>query len=160
MLIKKLELICFFFFFINAEEKMTMPGQAAICESRSRIFTGLCVNNQNCGTICEKEGFLNGHCKLWRCICIKDCNAGGRNPGQGPPGGGEGPPEGPPESEGPPAEGPPEGEGPPAEGPPEGEGPPAEGPPEGEGPPAEGPPDGEGPPGEGPPGGEGGETLL
>lgn len=68
--------------------------QLYICETPSRCFTGLCFSRNNCGAICEKEGFSFGVCKALKCVCAKDCNAGGGgggNPGQGPPD--EGPPE-------------------------------------------------------------------
>ncbi|PIM99520.1 hypothetical protein CDL12_27987 [Handroanthus impetiginosus] len=107
-----------------------ISGEAALCETPSRLFRGACFRNRNCGVICEKEGFLNGQCKLLKCICSKDCNIGGGGAGGG--GGGD-PGEGPPDEE-PPAEGPP-GEGPPEEGSPGGEEPPVDGPPGDENPP-------------------------
>ncbi|PIM99521.1 hypothetical protein CDL12_27988 [Handroanthus impetiginosus] len=96
-----------------------MMSEATICEAPSTLFTGLCFSDRNCGTICEKEGFLNGYCKFLKCTCSKDCNVGGGggSPGQGAPR--NGPPEGgPPGGEEPPVEGPPGGKEPPAEGPP------------------------------------------
>ncbi|KAH6795944.1 hypothetical protein C2S51_036930 [Perilla frutescens var. frutescens] len=93
---------------------MAMVGEASLCESPSTLFKGACFRSSNCGTICEKEGFLNGRCKFFKCICSKDCNSGGGGgggggdggpPGEGPPDGGNGPPgddppEGPPDSGG------------------------------------------------------------
>ncbi|KAL0310837.1 UNVERIFIED_CONTAM: hypothetical protein Sangu_2378400 [Sesamum angustifolium] len=78
-------------------------AEAAVCESPSKLFTGLCFSDRNCSAICEKENFVTGHCKFWKCICSKDCGAGGggdpgggggggEDPGGG--GGGEDPPEG------------------------------------------------------------------
>ncbi|KAK4434705.1 hypothetical protein Salat_0633300 [Sesamum alatum] len=85
-----------------------MHGEAAICESLSKLFTGLCFSDKNCLAICEKEKFVNGQCKFWKCICSKDCGTGGGDGG----GGGGGDPGGPPD-EGSPGggedEGPPEG---------------------------------------------------
>ncbi|KAG8365286.1 hypothetical protein BUALT_Bualt18G0088700 [Buddleja alternifolia] len=76
-------------------------GEAAICETRSQLFRGLCFRNDNCSSVCEKEGYLTGRCKgfLLRCICAKDCGAGDPKSGGGSPpeGGGDGggsPPEG------------------------------------------------------------------
>ncbi|KAH6776008.1 low-molecular-weight cysteine-rich 72 [Perilla frutescens var. hirtella] len=91
---------------------MAMVGEASLCESPSTLFKGACFRSSNCGTICEKEGFLNGRCKFFRCICSKDCNSGGGGGGEGGGGGGDG---------GPPGDGPPNGgNGPPGEDPPEG----------------------------------------
>ncbi|KAL0310833.1 UNVERIFIED_CONTAM: hypothetical protein Sangu_2378000 [Sesamum angustifolium] len=88
-----------------------MRGEAATCESPSKLFTGLCFSDKNCSAICEKEKFISGQCKVWKCICSKDCGTGG-----GGGGGGGGDPGGPPD-EGSPGgggdEGQPEG-GPPA----------------------------------------------
>ncbi|KAL3831033.1 hypothetical protein ACJIZ3_019835 [Penstemon smallii] len=137
---------------------MIWSGEAATCEAPSRLFKGLCFSRKNCGTICEKEGFLFGHCRNFKCTCAKDCGSVGGDPGQGPPG--EGPPEQDPPSEGPPEQGPP-GEGPPdqdppSEGPPE-QDPPSEGPPE-QGPPSEDPPE-ESPPSDGD-SGKGGSPVF
>ncbi|KAL3851013.1 hypothetical protein ACJIZ3_012895 [Penstemon smallii] len=118
---------------------MIWSGEAATCEAPSSLFKGLCFSRKNCGTICEKEGFLFGQCRNLKCLCVKDCGSGGGDPGQVPPG------EGPPEQD-PPSEGPPE-QGPPGEGPPE-QDPPGEGPPE------------QGPPSDGDDGDEGGSPLL
>ncbi|KAK4434704.1 hypothetical protein Salat_0633200 [Sesamum alatum] len=91
-----------------------MRGQAAICESPSKLFTGLCFSDKNCLAICEKEKFINGQCKFWKCICSKDCGTGGGGGGGGE-GGGDpgGSPGGGDEGSGSGDEGPPEG-GPPA----------------------------------------------
>ncbi|GFQ02712.1 defensin-like protein p322 [Phtheirospermum japonicum] len=98
---------------------MIMRGEAAMCEANSKLFSGACWNSNNCGSICEKERFLGGNCKFWKCVCFKECTVGG---------GGGGTPDGPPSNDQP-AEGPPSeeqpGEGPPSEGQP-GEGPPGE----------------------------------
>lgn len=80
-----------------------MRAEAAICETRSQQFRGLCFRNDNCGSICEKEGFLTGRCKgfLLKCICAKDCGANGGGSSDGPPdsppddGGDGGPPDSP-----------------------------------------------------------------
>ncbi|KAL3820008.1 hypothetical protein ACJIZ3_005913 [Penstemon smallii] len=85
---------------------MTKPGEAAMCESPSRFFKGLCFSSKNCGTICEKEDFIFGHCKKFKCIC--DPPPGEEPPEQGPPS--EGPPEEDPPSEGPSEEDPPNGD--------------------------------------------------
>ncbi|KAL2253403.1 UNVERIFIED_CONTAM: Glyceraldehyde-3-phosphate dehydrogenase GAPCP2, chloroplastic [Sesamum indicum] len=89
------------------QEMIIMHGEAeaAVCESPSKLFTGLCFSDRNCSAICEKENFVTGRCKFWKCICSKDCGTGGGG------GGGEGDPGGPPDEGG--DEGPPEG-GPPA----------------------------------------------
>ncbi|KAL1556034.1 hypothetical protein AAHA92_11702 [Salvia divinorum] len=78
-----------------------MPSEAVLCSAPSKLFRGLCFNtsDNNCSVICKKEGFSFGNCKglRLRCICQKDCNAGGGgdggDAGQGPPqrgGGGDG----------------------------------------------------------------------
>ncbi|KAK4434707.1 hypothetical protein Salat_0633500 [Sesamum alatum] len=91
---------------------LIMHSEAVVCESPSKLFTGLCFSDKNCLVICEKEKFVNGQCKFWKCICSKDCGTGGGGGG----GEGDGDPGGPPD-EGSPGggsdEGPPEG-GPPA----------------------------------------------
>lgn len=74
-----------------------MVSEAVVCSAPSRLFSGLCFSDNNCSAICEKEGFLSGECKGFKCICQKDCNGGGSgggdggDPGQGPPeqGGGD-----------------------------------------------------------------------
>ncbi|KAK4491857.1 hypothetical protein RD792_002636 [Penstemon davidsonii] len=76
--------------------------EASVCETRSKEFRGLCIKSDNCASICEKEGYLTGTCKgfIWKCICEKDCKAGGAtSPGGGsgggpPDGSGDGPPDG------------------------------------------------------------------
>ncbi|KAK4434708.1 hypothetical protein Salat_0633600 [Sesamum alatum] len=85
---------------------LIMHSEAAVCESPSKLFTGLCFSDKNCLAICEKEKFVNGQCKFWKCICSKDCGIDGGGgegdgdpggpPDEGSPGGGgdEGPPEG------------------------------------------------------------------
>ncbi|KAI3466302.1 hypothetical protein Pfo_022965 [Paulownia fortunei] len=85
-----------------------MQAEAAICETRSQQFKGLCFRNDNCGSICEKEGYLSGRCKglLLRCFCEKDCGAGTPIGGGGGGGGPDGPPDGPPEGDGGPPDGP------------------------------------------------------
>ncbi|EYU33797.1 hypothetical protein ABFS82_08G160000 [Erythranthe guttata] len=70
------------------QEMIILQGEAALCETKSSIFTGACFSDRNCETICEKEGFLNGRCKLWKCICSKDCGIGGGGGVVVPPGGG------------------------------------------------------------------------
>lgn len=72
---------------MNIAEEM-MGSEAAMCSARSRLFTGLCFSRSNCTTICEREGFLYGACKGFKCVCTKDCNAGGGGGGGG--GGGDG----------------------------------------------------------------------
>ncbi|KAL0407141.1 UNVERIFIED_CONTAM: hypothetical protein Slati_4028000 [Sesamum latifolium] len=74
-------------------------AEAAVCQTRSQQFRGLCFRNDNCAAICEKEGYISGSCKgfLLRCICFKDC--GGSTPSGG------GPPDGPPDGDGGPPEG-------------------------------------------------------
>ncbi|KAI3466303.1 hypothetical protein Pfo_022966 [Paulownia fortunei] len=114
MAAKLQSLLLFLLLFLSFHDMMIMRGEAILCEANSKLFTGACFSDKNCGAICEKEGFLNGKCKFLKCVCSKDCNVGGGGggPGQGPP------------SEGPPDEGPPGGEGPPGEDPPGGELPP------------------------------------
>ncbi|KAL0321001.1 UNVERIFIED_CONTAM: hypothetical protein Sradi_5361600 [Sesamum radiatum] len=58
-------------------------AEAAVCQTRSQQFRGLCFRNDNCAAICEKEGYISGSCKgfLLRCICFKDCGGtGGSSP--------------------------------------------------------------------------------
>lgn len=58
---------------------MTVDGakyvEGARCSAPSSLFRGPCVIDMNCQTMCEKEGFEDGHCKglRRRCICYKDC---------------------------------------------------------------------------------------
>ncbi|GER48113.1 defensin-like protein [Striga asiatica] len=101
---------------MHADESLIMQGQAASCESNSRLFKGACFSDRNCGSICEKEGFMAGKCKFLRCVCLKNCSAGGGGSGGiggsgggggGGGSGGEDPSMGPPE-ENPGGEGPPE----------------------------------------------------
>lgn len=73
---------------MNIAEEM-MGSEAAMCSARSRLFTGLCFSRGNCTTICEREGFLYGTCKTFKCVCTKDCNGGGGG-GDTPGGGGGG----------------------------------------------------------------------
>ncbi|KAK6154549.1 hypothetical protein DH2020_008797 [Rehmannia glutinosa] len=105
----KLQSLLMFLIFLAFQEMMIMRGEAATCEANSKLFRGACFSDGNCGSICEKEGFSGGKCKFLKCVCLKDCNAGGGPPGVGPP---DGPPDGGPPGEGPPDEGQP-GEGPP-----------------------------------------------
>ncbi|KAK4380598.1 hypothetical protein RND71_002460 [Anisodus tanguticus] len=42
------------------------PAEARSCESASQRFKGLCVRNSNCASICNTEGFPDGHCKGFR----------------------------------------------------------------------------------------------
>ncbi|XP_011086331.1 putative defensin-like protein 3 [Sesamum indicum] len=71
-------------------------AEAAVCQTRSQQFRGLCFRNDNCAAICEKEGYISGSCKgfLLRCICFKDCGATGGGPPDGSPDGDGGTPEG------------------------------------------------------------------
>ncbi|GFP96228.1 defensin j1-2 [Phtheirospermum japonicum] len=65
-----------------------MQGEAAICETGSKQFKGICFNNENCATICEKEGFISGRCKGFfpTCTCAKQCPKNtAPNAGTGPP---------------------------------------------------------------------------
>lgn len=106
---------------------MAMLGEAAVCESPSRLFRGACFSNRNCASIC-------GECKFLKCKCTKDCSGGGQGPpNEGPPNNPGSPPEG--------GDGGPPSEGPPNEGTPDAptNGPPSEDPPQG--PPNEGTPD-------------------
>ncbi|XP_020552054.1 defensin-like protein [Sesamum indicum] len=99
----KLQNLLLFLLLLAFQEMIIMRGEAAICESPSKLFTGLCFSDKNCSAICEKEKFVTGQCKFWKCICSKDCGTGGGGggdpggpPDEGSPGGGgdEGPPEG------------------------------------------------------------------
>ncbi|XP_011086334.1 uncharacterized protein LOC105168097 [Sesamum indicum] len=103
----KLQNLLLFLLLLAFQEMIIMHGEAeaAVCESPSKLFTGLCFSDRNCSAICEKENFVTGRCKFWKCICSKDCGTGGGG------GGGGGDPGGPPDEGG--DEGPPEG-GPPA----------------------------------------------
>ncbi|KAL7103189.1 hypothetical protein ACP275_08G164700 [Erythranthe tilingii] len=68
-----------------------MVAEASVCETKSQLFKGACFRNDNCASICEKEGYLTGRCKgFFRCICAKDC--GGSNTSGGVTGGGGNPP--------------------------------------------------------------------
>ncbi|KAL9159821.1 hypothetical protein ABFS82_08G159900 [Erythranthe guttata] len=68
-----------------------MVAEASVCETKSQIFKGACFRNDNCASICEKEGYLTGRCKgFFKCICAKDC--GGPNNNGGVTGGGGNPP--------------------------------------------------------------------
>ncbi|KAK4371813.1 hypothetical protein RND71_007197 [Anisodus tanguticus] len=51
------------------------PAEARSCESASQTFKGLCVRNSNCASICNTEGFPDGHCKglRRRCFCTRHC---------------------------------------------------------------------------------------
>ncbi|KAL7142933.1 hypothetical protein ABFS83_08G157700 [Erythranthe nasuta] len=75
-----------------------MVAEASVCETKSQIFKGACFRNDNCASICEKEGYLTGRCKgFFKCICAKDCggpNNGGGATGGGGGGGGGGQPDG------------------------------------------------------------------
>ncbi|KAL8469376.1 hypothetical protein ACS0TY_032269 [Phlomoides rotata] len=53
-----------------------MPSETAVCKSPSRLFHGPCFISENCLTICEKEGFLTGACKRFKCVCATHCNPG------------------------------------------------------------------------------------
>ncbi|KAL0306091.1 UNVERIFIED_CONTAM: hypothetical protein Sradi_6026400 [Sesamum radiatum] len=67
--------------------QMTENGvEAAVCSAPSRLFHGVCILDNNCAKICEKEGYLSGNCKglLMKCICIRDCGGEG-DPPVGPP---------------------------------------------------------------------------
>ncbi|KAJ8574219.1 hypothetical protein K7X08_026024 [Anisodus acutangulus] len=50
-------------------------AEARSCESASQRFKGLCVRNSNCASICNTEGFPDGHCKGFRrrCFCTRHC---------------------------------------------------------------------------------------
>ncbi|KAG8498720.1 hypothetical protein CXB51_005052 [Gossypium anomalum] len=45
------------------------------CESPSHKFKGMCMNRDNCATVCQTEGYEDGKCEGFRrrCICIKPC---------------------------------------------------------------------------------------
>ncbi|KAI4313398.1 hypothetical protein L6164_026383 [Bauhinia variegata] len=46
-----------------------------ICETLSESFTGLCLSDGNCASLCQTEGFSSGHCSGFRrrCFCTKPC---------------------------------------------------------------------------------------
>ncbi|KAG0478054.1 hypothetical protein HPP92_012773 [Vanilla planifolia] len=50
-------------------------GEARLCEWQSHGFKGTCLNDNNCGLICLREGFVGGRCRgFWRkCFCTKPC---------------------------------------------------------------------------------------
>nr|ADQ43198.1 unknown [Schrenkiella parvula] len=50
-----------------------------ICETLSKVFKGMCWNQNNCAIMCrEFEHFHSGHCRgfLRRCYCTKRCDGG------------------------------------------------------------------------------------
>nr|AKE49474.1 plant defensin 1.2-like protein PDF1.2-2 [Dimocarpus longan] len=50
-----------------------MVAHARICESPSAKFKGICFSKSNCANICQTEGFVSGNCRVFKCICSKDC---------------------------------------------------------------------------------------
>ncbi|CAL5018172.1 unnamed protein product [Urochloa decumbens] len=49
--------------------------QARECEKDSEKFIGLCMNVENCASVCRHEGFTSARCSTFRrrCVCIKEC---------------------------------------------------------------------------------------
>ncbi|TYH25142.1 hypothetical protein ES288_A03G145600v1 [Gossypium darwinii] len=45
------------------------------CDSPSKKFNGMCMNHDNCATVCQTESHGDGKCEGFyrRCICIKPC---------------------------------------------------------------------------------------
>ncbi|XP_028752588.1 defensin-like protein [Neltuma alba] len=52
-----------------------MVAEARMCESASQRFRGICVRSSNCASVCQSEGFADGHCRGFRrrCLCRKQC---------------------------------------------------------------------------------------
>ncbi|KAI9091405.1 hypothetical protein K1719_028216 [Acacia pycnantha] len=52
-----------------------MAAEARTCESQSHLFRGPCVRSSNCASVCQSEGFSDGHCHGFRhrCFCSKQC---------------------------------------------------------------------------------------
>ncbi|CAN8272711.1 unnamed protein product [Cochlearia groenlandica] len=47
--------------------------EAKTCEAASSKFKGVCLNSQNCASVCPSEGFSGGRCSSLRCYCTKTC---------------------------------------------------------------------------------------
>lgn len=52
-----------------------MVAEGRTCESQSHRFKGTCVRKSNCASVCQTEGFPDGHCRglTRRCYCSKPC---------------------------------------------------------------------------------------
>ncbi|XP_054810808.1 defensin J1-2-like [Prosopis cineraria] len=52
-----------------------MVSEASTCESQSHRFKGTCVSKSNCASVCQTEGFPDGHCRGFRlrCFCSRPC---------------------------------------------------------------------------------------
>ncbi|XP_028793533.1 defensin-like protein [Neltuma alba] len=58
-----------------ATEMGPMAAEARTCESQSHRFKGTCLSKSNCASVCQTEGFPDGHCSGFRrrCFCDKPC---------------------------------------------------------------------------------------
>ncbi|KZV16255.1 hypothetical protein F511_39797 [Dorcoceras hygrometricum] len=63
-----------------AMQEMKLMTEATLCETRSKLYSGLCFSSSNCATICEKEGHISGTCTgffIRHCTCSSNCGGGG-----------------------------------------------------------------------------------